>query len=61
MCFTTAPILGHFDSSIHTVVETGESDYAIAGLLSQFLELAFKKLKNPVALNIHKLMSAEVN
>ncbi|KNF05795.1 hypothetical protein PSTG_01192 [Puccinia striiformis f. sp. tritici PST-78] len=37
-CFTTAPILRHFDSSFHTMVETDASDYAITGVLSQFSE-----------------------
>ena len=60
-CFTTAPILRHFDSSLHTVVETDASDYAIAGVLSQFLDPAVKTSKHPVAFDSRKLTLAEFN
>ena len=61
MCFTTAPILQLFDSSLHTVVKTDASDYAIAGVLSQFLNPAVKTSKDSVAFNSRKLTSVEVN
>ena len=35
-CFTTAPILCHFDPDRDTVVETDASDYALGCILSQF-------------------------
>jgi len=33
--FTTAPILWHFDPSLHIRVETDASGYAVAGILNQ--------------------------
>ena len=60
-CFTTAPILRHFDSALHTMVESDASDYAIAGVLSQFLDPAVKASKHPVAFESRKLKSNELN
>ncbi|KAI7967784.1 hypothetical protein MJO29_001061 [Puccinia striiformis f. sp. tritici] len=60
-CFTTAPILRHFDSSFHTMVETDASDYAIAGVLSQFSEAGVLSSKHPVAFESRKLKAGELN
>ncbi|KNZ56977.1 hypothetical protein VP01_2273g2 [Puccinia sorghi] len=44
--FTMAPILAHFSELAQTLIETNASDYAVAGLISQYY---FSKLLHPVA------------
>lgn len=61
LSFTTAPILRHFNCSLHTVVKTNASNYAIVGVLSQFLDQAVKSTKHPVAFDTRKLTLEEVN
>jgi hypothetical protein len=57
--FTTAPILAHFSEMCKTIVETDASDYAIAGVISQFS--ASLKHLHPVAFESRMLQSAELN
>ncbi|KNZ60760.1 uncharacterized protein VP01_15048g1, partial [Puccinia sorghi] len=37
--FTTAPILAHFSEIARTLIETDASDYAVAGIISQYSSL----------------------
>ncbi|MBW0536625.1 hypothetical protein O181_076340 [Austropuccinia psidii MF-1] len=55
--FTTSPILSHFNPSLQTIVETGSSDYALGAVLSQVDDSG----KNPISLDSHKLLPAELN
>lgn len=55
--FTSAPILRHPDTTQPFIVETDSSDYALGGILSQFLD----GVLHPVAFYSRKLSSAEVN
>jgi len=55
--FTTAPILSHFYLGRRTVVETEARDFALGGVLSQYLG----RRLHPVAFHSGKLNSAERN
>jgi hypothetical protein len=57
-CFTTAPILTHFDPHRECIVETDASDFALGGTLSQTAE--DKKL-HPNAFHSRKFSPAEIN
>jgi hypothetical protein len=57
-CFTTAPILIHFDAHRECIVETDASDFALGGTLSQPTE--DKKL-HPNAFHSRKFSPAEIN
>jgi len=54
--FTTAPILRHFDPSLHIRVETDASGYAVAGILNQ---LHSDSQWHPVAYWSRKMIDAE--
>ncbi|KAG1536699.1 hypothetical protein G6F49_012934 [Rhizopus delemar] len=56
--FTSAPILHHFDPSSKIIIETDASDFAIAGVLSQY---GSDSLLHPVAFYSRKLNTTEVN
>ncbi|MBW0537466.1 hypothetical protein O181_077181 [Austropuccinia psidii MF-1] len=55
--FTISPILSHFDPSLHTIVETDASDYALGAVLSQISDSG----KHPIAFDGRKLLPAELN
>ncbi|MBW0509306.1 hypothetical protein O181_049021 [Austropuccinia psidii MF-1] len=55
--FTTAPILSHFNPSLHTIVETNASNYALGAVLSQVSDSE----KHPIAFDSRKLIPAELN
>jgi hypothetical protein len=57
-CFTTAPILTHFNPHRECIVETDTSDFALGGTLSQTAE--DEKL-HPNAFNSRKFLPAEIN
>ncbi|CCE34914.1 uncharacterized protein CPUR_08853 [Claviceps purpurea 20.1] len=57
-CFSTAPILIHFNPSVPVVVEADASDFALGGVLSQ--QSSDQKL-HPVAFHSRKLTPAEIN
>ena len=57
--FTTAPILAHFNKLARTIVKTDASNYAIAGVISQFSSST--SLFHPVAFESCKLLAAELN
>jgi hypothetical protein len=57
-CFTTAPILTHFDPNRECMVETDASDFALGGTLSQTAE--DRKL-HPNAFHSRKFSPAEIN
>jgi hypothetical protein len=57
-CFTTAPILTHFDPHCKCIVETDASDFALGSTLSQTTE--DKKL-HPNAFYSRKFSPAEIN
>jgi hypothetical protein len=57
-CFTTAPILTHFDPHRECIVKTDASDFALGGALSQTAE--DKKL-HPNAFHSRKFSPAEIN
>jgi hypothetical protein len=57
-CFTTAPILTHFDPHRKCIVETDASDFALGGTLS--LTATDKKLP-PNAFHSRKFSPAEIN
>jgi hypothetical protein len=57
-CFTTAPILTHFDPQRECIVETDASDFALGGTLSQVSD--DKKL-HPNAFHSRKFSPAEIN
>jgi hypothetical protein len=57
-CFTTAPILTHFDPNRECIVETDASDFILGGALSQVAE--DKKL-HPNAFHSRKFSPAEIN
>jgi hypothetical protein len=57
-CFTTAPILIHFDPHHECIVETDASDFALGGTLSQTTE--DKKL-HPNAFHSRKFSPAKIN
>ncbi|MBW0511507.1 hypothetical protein O181_051222 [Austropuccinia psidii MF-1] len=54
--FTTYPILSHFNLSLPTTVETGDSDYALGAVLSQVNDSG----KHPIAFDSHKRPPAEL-
>ena len=56
-CFTTEPILRHFDPNLETFLETDASDFAIAGVLCQ----RHNGKLHPVTFFSRKLNPAEVN
>ncbi|MBW0590692.1 hypothetical protein O181_130407 [Austropuccinia psidii MF-1] len=55
--FTIAPILSHFDPSLHTIVETDACDYALGAVLSQISDSG----KHPIAFDSRKLLPADLN
>jgi hypothetical protein len=57
-CFTTAPILTHFDPHRECIVETDASDFALGGALSQ---TADDKKLHPNAFHSRKFSPAEIN
>jgi hypothetical protein len=57
-CFTTAPILIHFDPHCECIVETDASDFALGGTLSQTTK--DKKLHRN-AFHSRKFSPAEIN
>jgi hypothetical protein len=57
-CFTTTPILTHFDPHYECIVETDTSDYALGSTLSQTTE--DKKL-HPNASHSRRFSLAEIN
>jgi hypothetical protein len=57
-CFTTAPILTHFDPHRECIVETDASDFALGGTLSQ---TAKDKKLHPNAFHARKFSPAEIN
>jgi hypothetical protein len=57
-CFTSAPILGHFDPQQECIVETDASDFALGATLSQVGD--HKKL-HPNAFHARKVSPAEIN
>lgn len=57
-CFTTAPILCHFDPEKEIIVETDASDYVSAGILSQYNS---DGVLHPVAFFSQKHSPAECN
>jgi hypothetical protein len=57
-CFTTAPILTHFDPYHECIVETHTLDFTLGGILSQTAE--DKKL-HPNAFHSRKFSPAEIN
>jgi transposase InsO family protein len=56
-CFTTAPMLSHFDPSLRTRTETDASMFAAGGVLSQLNG----EIWHPVAFYSHKFSPAEQN
>jgi hypothetical protein len=63
-CFTTAPVLKHFDPDLPTIIECDSSDTVTAGILSQLHPDPEYKLKNvlhPVAYYSKKLNGAQIN
>lgn len=58
-CFTTAPILRHFDPNLPIILECDASDYAIAGIISQFDPVAGDI--RPVAFHTRTMINAELN
>ncbi|MBW0524786.1 hypothetical protein O181_064501 [Austropuccinia psidii MF-1] len=54
---TTAGILSHFNSSLLTIVETNESNYALGAVLSQ----VFDSGKHPIAFDSNQHIPAELN
>jgi hypothetical protein len=57
--FSSAPILRHFDPSLPIILECDASDYAIAGIISQY-DPSSSKL-HPVAFYAQSMISAEIN
>jgi hypothetical protein len=57
-CFTTAPILTHFNPHCKYIVEIDTSDFALGGTLSHTAE--DKKL-HPNAFHSRKVSPAEIN
>jgi transposase InsO family protein len=53
--FTTAPVLRHFDPTLHTVVETDASDYVVAAVLSQWVAIDSSKPDDPPRPRTHRL------
>ena len=56
--FTSAPVLAHYDPSRPCILEADSSDFAIAGVLSQFDE---KQILHPIAFYSRKLTPPETN
>ncbi|KNZ62162.1 uncharacterized protein VP01_1305g1, partial [Puccinia sorghi] len=56
--FTTAPILAHFSQLARTLIKTDTSDYAFAGVISQY---SSSNLLHPVAFESQKLHNSELN
>ncbi|MBW0505483.1 hypothetical protein O181_045198 [Austropuccinia psidii MF-1] len=54
---TTASIVSHLNPSLHTIVETDASDYALGAALSQVSE----SLKHPIAFDSGKLLPERLN
>jgi hypothetical protein len=57
-CFTTIPILTHFDLHHECIVETNASDFALGGTLSQTTE---DNQLYPNAFHCRKFSPAEIN
>jgi hypothetical protein len=57
-CFTTTPILAHFDLHRECIVKTDASDFALGGTLSQTAE---DKKRHPNAFHSRKFSPAEIN
>ena len=56
-CFTSAPILRHFDPELQFVIECNVSDFAICAILSQEVEGRL----HPVAFHSRKMNKHEIN
>lgn len=56
--FVTAPILQHFNPSLHTILETDALDYAIALIISQYNEIEGIQ---PLGFRSHSMQEAELN
>ena len=56
--FTSAPVLHHFDPSLPLLVETDASDYAIAAIVSHYVE---DSTIRPIAFHSHSMQAAELN
>jgi hypothetical protein len=57
-CFTTVPILTHFDPNYKYIVETDASDFALGGTLSQIAE---DKRLYPNTFHSRNFSPAEIN
>jgi hypothetical protein len=57
-CFTTAPILTHFDPQQECIVETDASDFALGATLSQ---ISYDKKLHPNAFHCRMFSPAEIN
>ncbi|MBW0487793.1 hypothetical protein O181_027508 [Austropuccinia psidii MF-1] len=55
--YTTSPILSHFNTSLHSTVETDACDYALGAVLSQVSDSG----KPPIAFDRHKILPEELN
>ncbi|MBW0464694.1 hypothetical protein O181_004409 [Austropuccinia psidii MF-1] len=55
--FTTTPILSHFNTSLPTIVETKDYDYALGAVLSQVNDSG----KHPIVFNSFKLLPDELS
>ena len=58
LSFTSAPILAHYDPSRPCVLEADSSDFAIAGVLSQYDD---QNILHPIAFYSRKLSPPELN
>ncbi|KNZ64236.1 uncharacterized protein VP01_10519g1, partial [Puccinia sorghi] len=56
--FTTAPILAHFSELSRTLIETNASEYADAGVISQY---SYLNILHLVAFDSRKLHNSELN
>ena len=57
-CFTTAPILPHFNPTKQVIIESDASDFALGAVLSQRDE---ENRLHPVAFHSRKFQPAEIN
>jgi hypothetical protein len=57
-CFTTAPILTHFNPKRQCIVETDASDFALGAVLSQKED---DDMLHPIAYYSRKFSPAEIN
>jgi hypothetical protein len=57
-CFTTAPILTHFNPKCQCIVETDASDFALGAVLSQKED---DDMLHPIAYHLRKFSTAEID